>query len=94
MATEPTESTDPLTNFFWLLPPPQRRLIDAGLLRMNTGKRSGGKGTTRVGAVGRVFRGFCGFRSARLSLADLMTCEVVILVIARSPGSNTGGDPE
>ena len=56
MATEPTESTDPLTNFFWLLPPPQRRLIDAGLLRMNTGKRSGGKGNNKSRG-GRAFRG-------------------------------------
>ena len=40
----------------WVPPPPQGRLIDAGLLRMNTRKRSGGKGNNNS----RVFRGFRG----------------------------------
>ena len=43
MATEPTDSTDPLTTFLGP-PPPQEHLIDAGVLRMNIGKRSGRKG--------------------------------------------------
>ena len=59
MATEPTESTDPLTTFLCLATrPPHGRSVDAGLLPRNTGER--GRGITRVGVVGRVFRGFRG----------------------------------
>ncbi len=54
MATEPTESTDPVTTFFLAPPPPRERLIDAGLLRMKPVKRSGGKGNNKSGAVGRL----------------------------------------
>ncbi len=87
LATEPTESTDPLTTvLFWLPPPPQWGLIDAGLLRMNTGKRSGGKGTTRVGAVGRVFRGFRGY-SISMELSEGIGNAIKVIIKMTFPGN-------